>query len=610
MNGNYISKKKIVCIFLGVAIFLYVGSKLLFKDVIVNKYQSCQTMSINGNILQQQQQKITKDILCSVLEKTYFENKQSAGFNSRYIAVNHFEDLTWKKVYCPFRLAYVYNIDVEYMSEEMLSFVENIANTIDYEKVTIPEMYELLILDETYDIVIDRSKVEERLESFYCETEGLYRYGKSVSDELKIEATYFAILIYEKLSKDIPHRDKIFNSLQEINVSKNLFGEDYYPEYWILAMKELNCNRFDNKFITKYEKYLGGVVKKYREQMEKGILIDSIELFYSYYRILAAEAIGVKPAVYINTLKDMISHISYSDILTSKEITDAAIWLDKNKVWEIDIFDAVEEQVKIYVVNSFEMGVFKTMEEEIGTNPMDTYYGICLSDLCGFIYDKNKIRTQLDSWLQEHLNQDVSNRNLYLFFDLLVSEKVEYKLSKIQVQRIKKRCIDYFMRCENIELSEDENIVWFLEQTLFVMEICKLIDYDISNENREMILSSVSRIINDGKIKNTSFVSECRLILNILGDDMPIYYEDETCSNLLVNGGYASIQGENLENIVSTGKMARVDDYMKYLDTELLKSFLDSFVINDKLRYNRQEVGADLRTYYWYLGLYSISDSL
>lgn len=76
------------------------------------------------------------------------------------------------------------------------------------------------------------------------------------------------------------------------------------------------------------------------------------------------------------------------------------------------------------------------------------------------------------------------------------------------------------------------------------------------------------------------------------------------------DGGYAPTIGEGLENIVSTGKMARVDDYKAYLERKTLQKFLDSFVVNNGLRYNREEVGADLRTYYWYLALYGMANSL
>lgn len=557
-------KIKIVCVLLCIVMIMYVAFGFLYRGTISNEYQSCQEMEINSDILSQQ--KITKPILCSVLEDSYFENEQGAGFNSRYIAVDFFEGLSWKKAYCLFRLADAYNIDIENMSVKLSDVVDNMINSINYDEITIPEIYELLILDEGYGIGIDRTEILLRLESYYSATDGLYKFSESVSEELQIEATFFAILIYDKLEQEVPHKNEIINALKNLNSTNDLFSEDYCPEFWILAMNGLGICEFEDDFIREYETYLDKKEKSYREYLKTNTNIDSIELFYSYYCLLAAEIVDVKVDVYINTIKSMIEYIDFADILSSKEITDAAIWLEKNDSWGIYIFGTIQEQVNTYVLDNFETGFIGNFEEKIETNPMDTYYGICLSDLCDFKYNKNKINKQMDEWLQGHLNREEPNRYLFLFFDLLVSEKTEYKLSKVQIKKIRNICKEYFEGCKNMDFSDDENIKCFMEETLFVIEICRLIDSDVSKEEKSVVLSVLNEIVNEELITDTSYISECRLIVDILGEDIVIRNEDITCRNLLSNGGYASIIGEGLENIVSTGKMARVDDYKAYLE--------------------------------------------
>ena len=82
--------------------------------------------------------------MIKVLDKSYFEDTNVAGFNSRYIATDFLSDITWKRAFISYFLKEKYFKDLN-MYEDYQENICNIFETnIVYEKLSIVEVYELL----------------------------------------------------------------------------------------------------------------------------------------------------------------------------------------------------------------------------------------------------------------------------------------------------------------------------------------------------------------------------------------------------------------------------------------------------------------------------------
>ena len=296
--------------------------------------------------------------------------------------------------------------------------------------------------------------------------------------------------------------------------------------------------------------------------------------------------------------------ISLSDILCSKELTMAAYEIEESSNGECIILGRYLQQIEDYISENFKNYFNVNYTEEISVNSMDTYYGVEIADTYNFYYDQKKVLASLDMWFQEHLDIEYNeNKYLFLYFDVLLQKKfyktMERDLVK-QIEEVSRSYINSLLITEDIEKLYPSQLV----DLLFVIETMKLLNIDISKEEKAIVFEYLSIIDKEEFIYNTTLVSEVNLISKLMDLNYLFTSEKESIESLYYKGGFKVLANDDSTlNILSTAKMLRVDEYWDYIHNNELREMLDGFVVDGLLRYNREENGADLRTYYWFLVL-------
>lgn len=235
---------------------------------------------------------------------------------------------------------------------------------------------------------------------------------------------------------------------------------------------------------------------------------------------------------------------------------------------------------------------------------IETYYGVVISDIVHFDYNREKVINFLyykKSEIMQNMGTINSNGLIDIYFLIVMNEYFEENLIDDYDRILLGGSIDDYLN--EIKYDNDE-IVMNVQNVRFSVEILHLLNYKISSSNRDRIVDFLNQLFLDGDIKESVLISEVYLICKYTDiDDSEIRY---TFENLYYNGGFRYYNDSNLPpDVISTAKMFRVEG-VYHNNGEVLRFLNDLFgEKNTFINYEGDDL-IQLRVIYYYLKIYSI----
>jgi hypothetical protein len=529
----------------------------------------------------------------ALLDLAYQTDNNYAGFSSKLLTYNYREECSWEDVFSLELFRNYYRVGVQEKDhQKIINAVE--ASNYDYSGLSIQRIYQLTLLKS----ILDQADfdIQNSIETFFDEEHNLYTYGDNDNSYIRmLSATYFALATYELLGLESPHIKQIKNVLSQSEVFEALTsekGSDYF--YWIILCNNLNVdlNESCSDWAMQYNKDL------------EATTFDSLQVFTVNLLNKVNAILEIENTHLINYVNKYKDHFFFGDIMASRELTIAFIELQESIKEKLIIFENEQlgfliDHIKSLYKTNLAVGI-----DNFNPNPMDTYYGIRLANYYGYKYDKTKTKNYIEDFNEEFISSADSTDYsffIFLYFNILSHKEMDLPMSNAKKTMIIDLCLNELFN--NAWQDPEQYYGQVLENTLFIVETLKILDYNFTISNIKDIETRILTLCNNNAVHETFYVSEVQLLCDMLGLDILPNLE-MTIPQLYVGGGFTSMINEpDYAHINPTARVLRFEKNMNSVDIDQLERFINSFLINGELTYDIDEHGADLRLYYNYIRL-------
>lgn len=547
--------------------------------------------------------KLSKEKLNEFLNKTYFENDKVAGFNSTPLdkELPDLEYLGWYSII-------ISEIGMEYSHSNEIA-IDYILS--DYFEKDIDDLYDIHLLHSLCNVENDNMICEETsneiITKFYDENSGMYYRDDNENVDSMIEATYYVHRLNEEFEMNISIRPEVEDTI--INIFEN-----HYDFCYENSMDIMDCGG-NLVYILTYYGYTNrdfdvSLSSWFQLWMDKIDRYDKNDFFtmYSYHNMLGISRFfddGFQEYV-LEFLDYYISDKGFLDL----GIENDRFFIDPLNIYVLlDLFEYCGEEFPFYdelhsrIIYESKSGFLKNYGVNI--NVIDNYYGLALSNLIDFEYDKEKSKNLINEFLSMYL----SNPELVSFYEVLnlyflvmsMNEfDEELELNEYETETISKSIVSYLENINYNSGSIDKNLVGIQ----YSLEILGLLETNLPLEVHSGLTRYLETIKSEDVILQSSYISEYLIVAEMLGYE-PSWELLSITSDLYLEGGYVQFLMENIEmtpDIISTMKICRIEE----CNEDENKIFLSSLVNDDEtIRISLTDNYMDLRVIYYYIKLSS-----
>ncbi|MBQ8044066.1 MAG: hypothetical protein IJ272_07985 [Clostridia bacterium] len=538
---------------------------------------------------------IEKEQVIDYINSQYVEYEETAGFTLVVNDVYNYKN--YEYAYYIFYLSDVfeYKLQKEYIEEYVKVFLK-----YDFiiDELELDELYKLAALCKYIGYDGYNIEIKKALHKFYNPEYHLYFYEPygDDGDEISIVSGYGATVYALKLQEIFGCEKKDRNDIVEhINENNNRYideSESYYNLLKLYDILNLDIESLDIDFGT----WIAEENKKIKNMNT-----------YTYFELVA-----IRDLCEINIILGYGQQGIYEYIQSYGEVfLNCYSYDEESALINMTVIDICQDIAKEYafttkIENYINKSIMsKFINRDIpNVSPIYTYYGVVLSKIFDVEIDLSKIKTTIiNDFLPNILYGDIKNDSYIMnaYFTIMLLDESEYVLEPNEKEEI-------INKINSLIKSVDVYDMTRLYQTLytfqFSVEIARMLDVQIKNDNITIIKNFLSYIINNEMCVNKSMLSEIALIYDVIGCERPemlVKQLDEMKATLKIQGGYCQNIGYQEPDIITTVKVYRA---IECEDTEELRSFLKEKITDGYISTNGDVSQVDIRVYYSYIKLW------
>ncbi len=319
------------------------------------------------------------------------------------------------------------------------------------------------------------------------------------------------------------------------------------------------------------------------------------------------------------TYEDMVIDTSTDALMYSEFLNIAVIFdekyscekldnyynsLDEQKVEEIQdlhiIFNIMDnmnnadnEKVNGLIINRINNTLSSESPVTLETDLKSTVYGVLLSQYTGFSYDKDKIKTYINSiYDRDASGENVYERSSNLYYVIILEQLVNNYETDYRIKYIQKQIDDMLDEMEYSAESLGSDIISTRRLVEIVSDL-RIFDADIKLTQKQTakIKKGVKAALKQEELKNSVLINDMYVMdrilsLNLVSDEML----SEVYASLTNDGGSRSAAGAGIEpDITSTYQFFSSLEMMNnYENIEEQRKFISTLEIKDGLYVNEK----------------------